>query len=214
MSPFLDALHQPHIQLLLRLVLGVLLLLAGAAKLTDRSAFYQAVADYDVLPGWLERPFAALVPLVEVTLGGLLLAGLGTRAAAALATPLFLSFGVAIAVNVVRGRNFDCHCFGSAQRDRIGWAALVRSMALVAGALVVALGASHFGSLELAFFGSNDNLPAASETIPVIFLAAVVFDALFLVPEALAFRDAFRRARSERAGHEHSHRHEAASVNA
>lgn len=208
MSTLVDALHQPHTQLLLRLVLGGLLLLAGGTKLADRSAFQEAVGDYDVLPTWLERPFAALVPLIEVTLGALLLLGLGTRAAAALATPLFLSFGIAIGINVLRGRTFDCHCFGAAQRERIGWPSLIRAAALVVIALVVAVGASRFGSLEMAIFGSSENVPSASDAIPVIFLAAVVFDVLFLLPETLAFREIFRRAQAERTRHAHSHRPE------
>lgn len=202
MSSFLDALHQPHVQLLLRLVLGGLLLLAGVSKLADRAAFRAAVADYDVLPLSLERPFAALVPLMETVLGVLLLLGLGTRVAAALAAPLFLSFAIAIGINVWRGRSFDCHCFGAAQREGIGPASLLRSSLLVLGALVVASGASRFGSVELALFGSNGHLPPASEAIPVVFLAAVVFDVLFLLPETVAFQQTFRRVRSP---HAHSH---------
>jgi uncharacterized membrane protein YphA (DoxX/SURF4 family) len=205
MPALLDALHQPHTQLLLRLVLGGLLLLAGVTKLADRPAFRAAVADYRMLPGWLERPFAALAPLAEVTLGTLLLLGLGTRVTAALATPLFLSFGLAIGVNLARGRDFDCHCFGSAQRERIGWPSLIRALALALGALAVAAGGSRFGSLELALFGSNGHLPSAGEVIPIVFLAAVVFDALFLLPETLAFRSIFVEARA--AGQRQSHAH-------
>jgi uncharacterized membrane protein YphA (DoxX/SURF4 family) len=201
MSSFLDALHQPHVQLLLRLVLGGLLLLAGVSKLTDRAAFREAVANYDVLPLWLERPFAALVPLMETALGVLLLIGLGTRVAAALAAPLFLSFAIAIGINVWRGRSFDCQCFGAAQREGIGPTALLRSSLLVLGALVVAIGASRFGSVELALFGSAGHLPPASEAIPVVFLAAVVFDVLFLLPETVAFQQTFRRR-------PHAHNHE------
>jgi len=203
MSVLLDALHQPHTQLLLRLVLGGLLLLAGATKLADRRAFYEAVADYDLLPSRLQWPFAMLVPLAEVTLGALLLLGLGTRVAAALATPLFLSFAIAIGVNVLRGRQFDCHCFGTAQRERIGWPSLVRSVALVLAALAVAAGASRFGSLELALFGANGHLPPASEAVPIVLLAAVVFDVLFLLPETLAFREVFRRMNARRGQHAH-----------
>jgi len=203
MSALLDALHQPHTQLLLRLVLGGLLLLAGAAKLADRRAFYDAVAEYDVLPSRLQWPFAMLVPLAEVTLGALLLLGFGTRAAAALATPLFLSFSIAIGVNMLRGREFDCHCFGAAQRERIGWPGFLRSLALVVAALVVAVGASRFGALELAFFGANGDLPPASEALPIVLVAAVVFDVLFLLPETLAFRQLFHRANARRGQHAH-----------
>ncbi len=191
MTEILDALQQPHAQLLLRLVLGGLLLLAGLTKLADRAGVRQAVADYEILPGRLERPFAALLPWLETGLGALLLLGLGTTIAAALAMPLFLSFALAIGVNLVRGRHFDCHCFGSVRSERIGWPALLRSTVLVLTAVVVAAGASRFGALDAVLFGSGANLPPASEVIPIVFLAAVVFDVLILLPEAIAFRIIF-----------------------
>ncbi len=193
MTELLDALHQPHVQLLLRLVLGGLLLLAAVTKLSDRAAFRQAVAEYEVLPKALERRFAALLPWLEATLGMLLLLGLGTVVAASLATPLFLSFTVAIGMNLLRGRHFDCHCFGSVHSDQIGWPALLRSGALVLAALVVAVGASRFGAMESLLLGTRSDLPPAGEVIPIVFLAAVVFDVLILLPEAVAVRAGFTR---------------------
>ncbi len=194
MTPLLDALDQPHAQLLLRLVLGGLLLLAGVTKLTDRAGFRQAVGEYEVLPGGLVRPFAVLLPWLETGLGVLLLLGLGTTIAASLATPLFLSFALAIGVNLLRGRDLDCHCFGSIHAERIGWPALLRSTVLVLAALAVALGASRFGALDAVLLGSTDGLPPMGEVIPIVFLAAVVFDVLILLPEAIAFRSIFVQA--------------------
>lgn len=190
----LDALDQPHMQLALRLIVGGLLLLAGITKLADRASFRDAVAEYQVLPAALEVPFATLLPWVEVTLGSLLLIGFGTAVAAGLAAPLFLAFGLAIGVNVARGRSFNCHCFGAAQRDEIGWPALIRSLALAGAALVVVLGVSRFGALEAALFGASDGLPSTAEVIPVVLIAFVVFDLLILLPEAAAAQLAFTQS--------------------
>lgn len=201
MSDLLNAIDQPHAQLLLRLTLGGLLLLAGVTKLTDRLAFRQAVAEYQVLPASLERPFAMALPWLEIVIGALLLLGLATRDAAALAALLFLSFGVAIGVNLLRGRRFDCHCFGSVRSDPIGWAALIRSAALVLGAIVVVAGASRFGALDAAISGA-DGLPPASEVIPMVFIAAVILDLLVLLPETLSFLDALSRARAPHRHHQ------------
>jgi len=194
MPALLDAIDQPHVQLLLRLVLGGVLLLAGISKLRDRAAFRAAVAEYDVLPRELEHPFAMLLPWAEAVLGVLLLLGLGTVAVASLAVPLFAAFGIAIGVNLARGRHFDCHCFGAAQQDEIGSTAFLRSLILAFAALTVALGASRFGALESALFGSTADLPSSGEIVPVVFLAAVIFDVLILLPEAVVFRSIIRRA--------------------
>ena len=206
MTEVLSALEQPHTQLLLRLIVGGLLLLAGVTKLVDRDGFRDAVAEYKILPTTLERPFTLAVPVLETALGILLLLGLGTAFAAALATPLFLSFGLAIGVNLARGRDFNCHCFGAVQSEQIGWPALVRSLALALAALTVALGASRFGAVESTLFSTGaGELPPASEVIPIVLLAFVLFDALLLLPEAIATQLSFRRAYGSRDARRNGH---------
>lgn len=200
MSEVLDALGQHHVQLLLRLTLGGLLCLAGFTKLADREGFRTAVSEYRVLPSALERPFAASLPFVELTLGALLLAGLGTVIAASLAVPVFLSFSMAIGVNMVRGRDLDCHCFGSVQSEPIGWPAVIRSSALLVAALIVAMGASRFGAVESLFL-SSEGLPPVNEVVPVVLLAFVIFDVMILLPEAIATQLSF--AGSYGGGHAH-----------
>ena len=208
MTELLETLDQPHAQLLLRLALGGLLLLAGITKLADRASFRDAVGAYEILPRALTLPFAAALPWVETALGALLLLGFGTTFAAALGTAVFLSFSLAIGVNLARGRDVDCHCFGAVQSERIGWPTLLRSVALTFAALTVAVATSRFGSLELALFGSSESLPPLAEVIPVVFLAAVVFDVLILLPEAFAFRAVFDRVNRTRitgAAQNHGH---------
>ena len=206
-----DALDQHHLQLLLRLVLGALLLLAGVTKLADRSAFRAAVSEYQLLPSRLEGPFATALPLLETTLGALLLLGLGTAFAAALAAPLFLTFGIAIGLNMVRGRVFDCHCFGALQSEGIGWPAFVRSLALGAAAIVVAVGASGFGALETALGGSSAGLPPTVEIIPVMFMAALILDVLILLPQTVAFRSILAGVRTRGQTHGSHHNERAAA---
>jgi len=204
MTDFLDPLRQAHVLLFLRLLLGGLLLIAGVTKLTDRAAFYDAVSDYDVLPSSLTRPFANVMPLAEVALGSLLLLGLFTVPSAALAVPLFAAFSIAIGVNMVRGRHFDCHCFGTTTSDSVGWGALLRSVLLAIAAVYVAAGASRFGALDALIFGTPDDLPPVSDIIPVVFAAFVAVDLLFLVPEFAAIRSAFRERQAGHARQAHA----------
>lgn len=190
MSDILDALGQHHVQLLLRLMLGGLLGLAAFTKLTDLEAFRTAVAEYGLLPGSLERPFAAVLPIIELTLSAMLLLGLGTVFAATIAVPVFLSFSFAIGVNMARGRDLDCHCFGSVQSEPIGWPVLLRSITFAFAAFIVVLGASRFGAIESMFL-STDGLPPMSEIVPVALLAFVIFDVIILLPEAIATQLSF-----------------------
>lgn len=205
MSELFAAFDQPHVQFLLRVVLGGLLLLAGLTKLAGRAAFRDAIRQYEILPATLEGPFAAIVPWAELVLGAMLLLGLGTTVAAALAVPLLGSFLIAIAVNMARGRDFDCHCFGSAQSDRIGWPVLIRSTLLVLFALTIAAGTSSFGSLDGAFWASEDNLPPMSEVVAMAIVAFAIFDVLILLPETLAMRETIAAAFRVQVTGEHDH---------
>ena len=60
-----------------------MLLVAGALKVVDPQASVAAVRAYELLPTGLETLVGWGLPFVEVALGLLLLAGLGTRPAAA-----------------------------------------------------------------------------------------------------------------------------------
>ena len=58
------------------------------------------------------KPFAWGLPLVEIALGVLLLAGLASRAAAACSAVILVVFIAGIASVWARGLQIDCGCFG------------------------------------------------------------------------------------------------------
>ena len=98
---------------LLRLALGALLVVAGALKLVDPTAFAAEIVNYRLLPSlapWL----AATLPVIEMTLGLLLMAGprRWRRAATLAALALLGVFTVAVGQVVARGINVSCGCFG------------------------------------------------------------------------------------------------------
>ena len=96
-----------------RVLLGVVWLVAGAAKATDLDASVRAVRAYRLLPETAAQVVGAGLPFVELLLGVLLVAGAGVRAAAAISAVLMLAFVVGIAAAWARGLRIDCGCFGS-----------------------------------------------------------------------------------------------------
>ena len=96
-----------------RLVLGTVWIVAGSLKLGDLPASVRAVRAYQLLPEPAAQVVGAGLPLVEVALGVLLLAGLGTRAGAVISVLLLTVFVVGISSAWVRGLRIDCGCFGS-----------------------------------------------------------------------------------------------------
>lgn len=120
---------------------GLVLLLAGFAKLADWRGFGRIVRDFRILPEAVSAPVAWLVPVAEVAVGAALLDPAIGRAASPLAAALFLLFAGAVSINLVRGRrDLACGCFGSDQRQGLHWGIVFRNIVFAALACAPALG--------------------------------------------------------------------------
>jgi len=95
-----------------RVALAAILLWAGLAKLTQPLIALRAVAAYELLPEALVPVVGYGLPLLEVALALLLLAGLLTRQVAIAVAVLMLVFIAAVGSAWARGLSIDCGCFG------------------------------------------------------------------------------------------------------
>lgn len=142
----------PWVATALRLVLGGVLVVAGALKLPDPDASVRAVRAYRLLPESVVPAVGFGLPVLEVALGLLLLVGLATRVAAALSAVLMLAFVVGIASAWARGLTIDCGCFGGggevgADQTRYPQE-LARDAALTAAAVFLAVRPTSRFSLD------------------------------------------------------------------
>ncbi len=129
----------PVFLFLLRLLLGGTLLWAGLVKIPEPGLFAQTVRAYEVLPLELVNPFAIVVPWIEVIAGICLVLGFWTRSSALAALFLLLSFAVALSVNLYRGADLSCGCFGLNGAGGSLHTALIRDVLLIAGASLLVL---------------------------------------------------------------------------
>ena len=102
-----------------RLVLGGVLVWAGAVKLPDLRESVLAVQAYKILPFDVATVVGYALPIAEVALGLLLILGLFTRAAGVLGALLMVAFVIGIAPAWARGLSIDCGCFGGG--GEIAW---------------------------------------------------------------------------------------------
>src|SRR5215212_7932099 len=100
-----------NVLLVARLVLAGVFVVAGVTKLLDREGSQQAMTGFGV-PAALAAPFGLLLPLAELAVALALLPASTTWWGAIAALALLLLFVVGIGVNLARGRQPDCHCFG------------------------------------------------------------------------------------------------------
>jgi uncharacterized membrane protein YphA (DoxX/SURF4 family) len=121
------------------LSLGLLWVTAAWSKLRDRGGLQQTLVSYQLLPPCLAPTLSRLLPCLEMLIGlGLLLPA--TRSIAALTTTaLLLVYGLAMAINLLRGR-FELECGCNPGTDQlISWSLVLRNVVLGAASLMLLL---------------------------------------------------------------------------
>jgi uncharacterized membrane protein YphA (DoxX/SURF4 family) len=146
-----------------RLLLGVVLVVAGALKLPDPAAAARAVRAYQLLPEALVGPVAFGLPVVEIAVGLALLAGVFVRTAAIASAVLMVVFLAAVGSAWARGLQIDCGCFGGGGQVAAGRTAYPAEVARDAALLLVALALARWPASRLALGGPSDRRPAEME---------------------------------------------------
>lgn len=156
----------PIVSWILRLALAALFTTAAAHKIRDLHGFQQTVSDYEILPRRLLPPAAIGLVAFEVLIAIDLATGLVTGAmtgtvvatlpptattaaaqgpwAGLAASLLLVIYGLAIGINLLRGRNeIDCGCLGPASRQPLSTGLLVRNGILAFAAAMTSLPLSN-----------------------------------------------------------------------
>ena len=136
-----------------RLLLGVVLVVAGALKMPDPAAAERAVRAYQLLPEALVGPVAFGLPVVEIAVGLALLVGVSVRAAALASAALMAVFLAAVGSAWARGLQIDCGCFGGGGQVAAGQTAYPGEVARDLGLLLVSLALARWPASRLALGG-------------------------------------------------------------
>lgn len=110
----------PWISLVARLALGAMWLYYCVPKLGSPAVNEASVRNFRILSGGMVNTFAYAQPYVELALGLLMIAGLGTRLVAALSALLLLVYIGGIASLGARGIHITCGCGGAGGDVAVG----------------------------------------------------------------------------------------------
>jgi uncharacterized membrane protein YphA (DoxX/SURF4 family) len=125
-----------YTQLLFRVVLGILLVIAGYLKIQDNSALFESVAYITWMPMFFKSLIIDLLPWIEVVVGGLLVINLFGKVVKPAAALIYFSFFVFAIYGLGAGIEGDCGCFGDPESGSIlatllgsefGWKMVIRN---------------------------------------------------------------------------------------
>lgn len=115
-----------------RILLASTFIYAGIIHLADINSFALAIAAYEILPSWSVRPFAFILPVIEILSGSAIASGLFFRAGSLVAAVMLSVFTIALSISLYRGLEIPCGCFStSPAAAAISWMDLVRDLALL-----------------------------------------------------------------------------------
>ena len=103
------------IELAARWILGLTFIYASFHKILSPEEFARIVYGYDLFPHVLINLITIVIPFLELVAGLALIIGLYPRSAAIIINALLLAFIAALAINLIRGHEFDCGCFSTSQ---------------------------------------------------------------------------------------------------
>lgn len=149
----IDLLYGNVLTVFVRVFLGGMLVFSGYFKALDFESFGKVIALYDILPVLSIAYMAIIIPVLEVLVGICLIVGLKIRAASLISMILMTVFAIAIGVNVVRGKNFECGCFelkrlGMGFNETISVWLVIRDIIFLAGFTLMFRTKRHLFSLE------------------------------------------------------------------
>jgi len=131
----------PVTEMVMRWLLGLTFVYSSVYKIAAPADFAKIVYGYFLFPDASINLIAIFVPYMELVTGLAILIGVYPRSAALLIMAMLTGFMIAIAINLIRGIEFDCGCFSISGDDRSGssWRTLIPDILLFMMALQVLL---------------------------------------------------------------------------
>jgi methylamine dehydrogenase accessory protein MauD len=169
------------ILLVARVLLALVFVVAGLAKLADRAGARQALRDFGV-PAALATPLGLLLPLAELAVAVALLPTRSAWWGALGALVLLLLFIAGIGASLARGRTPDCHCFGQLHSAPAGWSTLTRNAVLAAiAAFVVWQGHATPGPSAVGWLGALTAVQWVSLVVGLVVLGLLAAEGWILL---------------------------------
>ncbi|MDR1546764.1 MAG: hypothetical protein LBU12_08685 [Deltaproteobacteria bacterium] len=146
-----------------RLVLGGAFIWAAVAKIGRPQELAETIVGYRLLPEALIAPLALTLPFLELWAALAALAGPPRfrRAGAVLLGLMLAAFMLAAAQGLIRGLDFECGCFGSADSRRPGPRFFLEDALLLAAAVLTAREAGQAARPDKPTAKSNADRNAA-----------------------------------------------------
>ena len=125
-----------YLQPLFRIILGLLLVIAGFLKVQDNTALLETVAYIAWIPTFIQSFVIDTLPWIELFVGGFLVAGILKKWIIPAGALIYTGFFIFAIYGLGSGMEGDCGCFGDVDDSNIlsmvlgstfGWSMIIRN---------------------------------------------------------------------------------------
>lgn len=125
-----------YLQPLFRIILGLLLVIAGFLKVQDNTALLETIAYIAWIPTIIQSFIIDTLPWVELFVGGFLVAGIFKKWVIPAGAMIYAGFFIFAIYGLGAGMEGDCGCFGDVDDSNIlsmvlgstfGWSMIIRN---------------------------------------------------------------------------------------
>lgn len=120
----------PYITLLMRIILGLVFIVASYDKLLNPQQFARDISNYHLIPFGLENFVAIILPWIELFIGTSLIIGIMVEGSAIATGVLLIMFNFLVFQAMVRGFNIECGC-GLKEGEIVGVQKLIENFTLL-----------------------------------------------------------------------------------
>ncbi|NOK57979.1 MAG: hypothetical protein GFH27_549287n283 [Chloroflexi bacterium AL-W] len=154
----------------LQLYLGFFFLLSALGKLLNLNRFIEGAINYRILPDSVMNVFALALPVVEILISISFIVGFILPITNLFVILLLLIFNLAVLVNLRRGRQISCSCYGLSDSETVSWGTISRNIFLTLLALLGVLLSPMILLPEDLFFRWQENITLFSSLTSVVVL--------------------------------------------
>lgn len=115
-------LRNDYLILVIRIILGMVFVIASIDKVADPTAFAGSIGNYKLLAPAIALIIATLLPWVELLCGLGLVFGVSWRGSTFLTFVMLVVFTLAVGIAMARGLDISCGCFTQDPNvGKVGW---------------------------------------------------------------------------------------------
>lgn len=145
--------------LICRIVLGAVFIYASIDKIFMPGLFARSVFNYQLMPDFLINFLALWLPPIELVAGLFLIFGFMTRGSIVIISGLLVVFMSAMGINIIRGVEIDCGCFGPEENSGGLMGAFMRDILYIALAIPILWVKDYYYSIDNMLANRRDIPP-------------------------------------------------------